>query len=1146
MILKNVFLKEKLKKCFFVLISITRVMRDGEEDTGGTENSAVVELVSPDSGMTTIRSSRSSKESSVLLSDDSTLGEITTGGVLIRNPSNFGMSSQTPPVPPQRKKHHPSRNANDNFNLSSFDPMHHQTVSIKKELACDDLRGGQEETGMDTSNLSELEKLSLLYFSEKSFDTLEGGRSLTDHHGQILESEMTDNVVLPTSIKSLIDTPPSSFERISDLPHKESEVPCFSKTCNEFGFDTQGALSPSYNQASNRTHNVVTEREAREDILKTENIHKMQKRPEPQLSLVTEQSVSYGTWISDSELQDQWNPVTLSELQLTPPEEEGTGKFKADLMREKRKENPQLMLRKKAIPKTLTPESSKEDDEAVQGKKDRQVELIDFWTYSAQKGFLKSDSGTTTSYPDSLDMWNMTIRDDSLSPLTTPDNLSDNSGSFCGVNHNVVGGSSLESLQEFSDGGMKMWNTTIQEDSSSTVTSPEGPESGKDLSHMGSLEATESSVTYTGKQLDEEMVTEERQGGFIAIDETPEDFESRGMEHNVKIVIETAEESTHSKESDDDTQTPQNQQSFMQNLASECLENESTADESTNMWELPAPGMVSSTSEYDNVGAGIWSLGSSPDTYGSPAADIEGLSSPFVAVTKPFHKNKDQYHEVTGNSDIVVLKKEESGEQVFHFGGLSEFNPITRIRGSSLESEYDNRSIEESVGTDSPFFMVDISLEIPTVNYHLRPEESEEETKLQTDQPSQSHVRIKSSASDVLPINVTHREDVMTTETQLWPDQESIKDEDVRTIETVYQGPGSEQKKETLKFSPDSLHPGSRDEARSNSDGDSSSGLEMDYIVVSGTVKEAERVWHSRPKQGDKQSKGTRTTMETFSTLVFAATALQSQVQTRHREDQENTEQVAQNHMIRNTESPVSPATEDDIQSELLSHSQTNNTTEAFSPPHSIETSQTQTEEKGFEEKSGLVGRSVSPSLRYPSDNFLKTREEVYVHSQISMEDSDEGGQSPSAPPTCPTSLKTFQEWGGQLERQDTSETQSPVLTNSSVSHSSSLTGTPLSETGISAEKGLGLPFSGDLMEEENYEEEQEEETDPEHEQQTNWTPHIPKQREQLLPSSDLISFTEEPCTQQAGAQFNQDRMLQEPGVYHDGHSLKSESLVLR
>lgn len=49
---------------------------DGEDDTGSAGVGDVGDLVSPDSGMTTIRSSRSSKESSVFLSDDSPAGEV--------------------------------------------------------------------------------------------------------------------------------------------------------------------------------------------------------------------------------------------------------------------------------------------------------------------------------------------------------------------------------------------------------------------------------------------------------------------------------------------------------------------------------------------------------------------------------------------------------------------------------------------------------------------------------------------------------------------------------------------------------------------------------------------------------------------------------------------------------------------------------------------------------------------------------------------------------------------------------------------------------------------------------------------------------------------------------------------------------------
>ncbi|TNN62584.1 Protein prune 2 [Liparis tanakae] len=95
-------------------VTIARVMADGEEDTGGAGVGACGELVSPDSGMTTFRSSRSSKESSVFLSDDSLVGEVILaagpGGPFLRNPSPLGLLSLSPPVPSERRKNHCSRN----------------------------------------------------------------------------------------------------------------------------------------------------------------------------------------------------------------------------------------------------------------------------------------------------------------------------------------------------------------------------------------------------------------------------------------------------------------------------------------------------------------------------------------------------------------------------------------------------------------------------------------------------------------------------------------------------------------------------------------------------------------------------------------------------------------------------------------------------------------------------------------------------------------------------------------------------------------------------------------------------------------------------------------------------------------------------
>ncbi|CAL8249344.1 unnamed protein product [Merluccius merluccius] len=109
----------------------------------------------------------------------------------------------------------------------------------------------------------------------------------------------------------------------------------------------------------------------------------------------------------------------------------------------------------------------------------------------------------------------------------------------------------------------------------------------------------------------------------------------------------------------------------------------------------------------------------------------------------------------------------------------------------------------------------------------------------------------------------------------------------------------------------------------------------------------------------------------------------------------------------------------------------------------------------------------MSSSLRHPSDHFLKTREEVYVHSQISMEDSDDGLQSPSAPPYGAL-------LGGVLPS-TASGPPSPELTHSSFSHNSSYIGTPLSESGQPAERAwVGSPFAGDLMEEAGSEEDRE------------------------------------------------------------------------
>lgn len=1206
-------------------------MTDVEEDAGGVGVNVGGELVSPDSGMTTIRSSRSSKESSVFLSDDSPVGDILAGGgqaglpagLLLRNPSPLGLLSLSPPVPPERRKHHSSRNRSDNIDLFSFDPLHSSDLCMPAggELANSGVREDEGERRGGSSSLSELEELSLLDFSApNSLGDLESRNSSIDHHGQIHGNELTDTVVPPTPVNSLVGSrPPSScgvrffpedvIERINGLQHKDSVSSSLSETWDELGFDTQGPLPSNDNNAWNRTkhsespQNIVEEggrkepigdmieKESREDIFKSENAHQRPKSLEPQLSLITEQTESYDNWNPDSVLKNQWHPVTLADLQLTPPEEEVTGKCKAGTLGVKEKLSS--LSRRKGTLNTLTPETSKEEDERLQGKKrDRQMELLDFWTYSAQKGFLKSDSGTTTSYPESLDMWNMTIRDDSLSPLTTPDNLSENSGSLCGVNSGVVGSTSVESSLGFSDGGMQMWNTTIREDSSSTIASPEGPENEKALSHMGSLDASESSKTHASKFTLVESTPEEERVMTKVLSEH-EEVGWRGNEHNVKIVIETAGDRTQVEEMYEvDMPVVGSQQSLMQNLTFKLSEDETSPDQCTNMWDLPVPSMVTSTSEYDNVGAGPWSLTSSPETYGSPVVDmiqLEGQSSPFIAMTKPVQS--DEMHDLYQKTDNLAKADYRSvisdkANQIFLFEGTSK----NRSRASSVESKHNIKSREGSEDVDliedrsdhSPFVLVDCYSATQEISASYQSSPGEAMTQIQADQSfSQGHVDWNSLVSEnhntsdsaLLSHNVSvimdHSEDGPAIESHGYPDTESNGNVEAKITETMSLSPSSGGERDTLKYSPDSLHSGSRDELRSNSDGDSSSGLEMEYIIVSGTVKEAEREWRDRPKHGERPLKVIRKPMETFSMLSYAATVLQTRAQAAHREHQDNTEQTRLNQMLSSTESTLSPDTKQN-QAVLSSYfpASPDNTTEQHIVPETMSPSQseafhksdlktgcsqTQIEEGDYDSKSGTVARSVSPLLRYPVDHFLKTREEVYVHSQISMEDSDEGGQSPSAPPPCPTSLGDFQVWGSQLARQDTpqttSETQSPVLTNSSVSHTSSFVGTPLSESSISADRGLELPFSGDLMEEENHDEDQEEETDTEHTTLSKWTSEIQSKREerQQLGSSDLLSFTENVIE---GSSFKQtdlqtleprrDVFLQKAVDYYDGQPVRT------
>uniref|UniRef100_A0ACB8ER78 Uncharacterized protein n=1 Tax=Sphaerodactylus townsendi TaxID=933632 RepID=A0ACB8ER78_9SAUR len=94
-----------------------------------------IDLVSPDSGLATIRSSRSSKESSVFLSDDSPVAE----GAASHHSFLSGFDSYSP-IPEgaiAEEENSQSRNGSDNFDLFSFDIAPMATVQIESSNSMD-------------------------------------------------------------------------------------------------------------------------------------------------------------------------------------------------------------------------------------------------------------------------------------------------------------------------------------------------------------------------------------------------------------------------------------------------------------------------------------------------------------------------------------------------------------------------------------------------------------------------------------------------------------------------------------------------------------------------------------------------------------------------------------------------------------------------------------------------------------------------------------------------------------------------------------------------------------------------------------------------------------------------------------------------
>ncbi|XP_034778227.2 uncharacterized protein LOC117421070 isoform X4 [Acipenser ruthenus] len=163
-------------------------------------------------------------------------------------------------------------------------------------------------------------------------------------------------------------------------------------------------------------------------------------------------------WNSSLFSSDLWIPGMLGDIQLTPPEEEKMFKL----------ETPETSYDKANVELVkegqLTPEIS---EEGLLPTKEGSCET-DMWSSLVEKDHQETSN---SAIPENLQIWNTTIRDDTLSCDTSP-GTGDSSESSEMWNALGQRGSLVSPLQVVQE-SMDMWNTTIQEDSQPSETSPE-------------------------------------------------------------------------------------------------------------------------------------------------------------------------------------------------------------------------------------------------------------------------------------------------------------------------------------------------------------------------------------------------------------------------------------------------------------------------------------------------------------------------------------------------------------------------------------------------------------------------------------------------------------------------------------------------
>nr|XP_056704963.1 protein prune homolog 2-like [Euleptes europaea] len=204
-----------------------------------------IDLVSPDSGLATIRSSRSSKESSVFLSDDSPVAE----GAASHHSflSGFDSYSPIPEGAVAEEENTQSRNSSDNFDLFNFDIAPIATVQIESShsMDCspaDDFfhdSGSLEEQPLSDSKVTDETNITEHDNQYYSTDLLmatngedeyshrkENPRDYSEKKSSVVDLE-SDSSSSPEVLKNVEETPPTPVNSLVESSPLASGPPVF-------------------------------------------------------------------------------------------------------------------------------------------------------------------------------------------------------------------------------------------------------------------------------------------------------------------------------------------------------------------------------------------------------------------------------------------------------------------------------------------------------------------------------------------------------------------------------------------------------------------------------------------------------------------------------------------------------------------------------------------------------------------------------------------------------------------------------------------------------------------------------------------------------------------------------------------------------